>query len=95
MSKNGTDFKVLIDRMLRAYGLDNRLDEMTLIKSWEDVVGKMISKYTANIFVKNRILCVKINSSTVRQELTYIKDDLVIRLNKKAGRKVIDDIRLN
>ena len=42
--------KGAIDQLLRAYGLGEKLDEISLVKSWEETVGKMIAKHTTNIY---------------------------------------------
>lgn len=84
--------KDVIDQMLRAYGLGDRLDEMSLVKSWEEIVGKMIAKHTSEIYFQRGILYVKLDSSTVRQELSYAKTDLIEKLNRKAGKRMLTDI---
>lgn len=84
--------KDVIDQMLRAYGLGDRLDEISLVKSWEEVVGKMIAKHTSDIYFKSGILYVKLDSAAVRQELAYAKTALIERLNRKAGKRMLTDI---
>jgi len=70
------------------------LAETRLIQSWEELLGKSVTRLTKGLYVKNRVLFVSLNSSVVRSELTMIKKDLLIRLNEKAGKCVIDDIVL-
>ncbi len=84
--------KDVIDQMLRAYGLGDRLDEMSLVKSWEEIVGKMIAKHTSEIYFQRGVLYVKLDSSTVRQELSYAKTALIEKLNRKAGKRMLTDI---
>lgn len=89
---NQSSLKEVIDRMIRAYGLGDRLDEVALLKSWEDVVGKMIAKHTVDLWLKDKVLHVKLDSSTVRQELAYAKTALIEKLNRKAGKTMLQDI---
>ncbi|MFB1022053.1 MAG: DUF721 domain-containing protein [Vicingaceae bacterium] len=86
--------KQLVDKMLRSYGLGDRLDEMSLVKSWEELVGKMIARHTDEIYFNKGTLYVKLDSSTLRQELSYVKSDLVQRLNEKAGKIMVKNIHL-
>lgn len=86
--------KQLVDKMLRSYGLSDKLDEMSLVKSWEELVGKMIANHTKEIYLNKGTLYVKLDSSTLRQELSYVKSDLVQRLNAKAGKIMVKDIYL-
>ena len=73
-------------------GLTERLDETSLIASWEDIVGKAISSRTSKIYIKDRILYVHLNSSVVRNELYMLKDSLKNKLNEKAGKVIIKDV---
>ena len=86
--------KQLVDKMLRSYGLGDKLDEMSLVKSWEELVGKMIANHTKEIYFNKGILFVRLDSSTLRQELSYVKSDLIQRLNEKAGKVMVKDIHL-
>ena len=82
----------IIREYLKAIDIDNKLNEVRLIDSWPDVVGKEVAKKTAKLLVKNRVLFVYLNSSIVRAELLRIREALPEALNRKAGAKVIDDI---
>jgi len=84
----------IISSILKANGLEDKLAETRLINSWEELLGKSVARLTKGLYIKNRVLFVSLNSSVVRSELTMIKKDLLIRLNEKAGKCVIDDIVL-
>ncbi len=94
MSNDEKPLKPLIDKMLRSYGLGDKLDEMSLVKSWEELVGKMIANHTKDIYFNKGVLCVQLDSSTLRQELSYVKSDLIQKLNDKAGKVMVKDIHL-
>lgn len=90
--KEEQPLKHLIDRMLRSYGLGNKLDEISLVKSWENIVGKMIAKHTTDIYFKNGVLYVSLNSAPLREELSYAKSKLIIKLNQEAKKNIVKDI---
>ena len=75
-------------------GFNEKLDETSLIGSWEDIVGKAISIRTSKIYIKDHILYVHLSSSVVRNELHMLKDSLKNKLNEKAGKPLIKDIVL-
>ena len=83
----------LVRQYLRDEGLETPLNQHRLINSWGDVMGKGINSYTGDMFIKNQTLYVKINSSTLRQELTAGRKNIVKRLNDHVGAQVITDIR--
>ena len=94
MSNDEKPLKQLIDKMLRSYGLGDKLYEMSLVKSWEELVGKMIANHTKDIYFNKGVLYVQLDSSTLRQELSYVKSDLIQKLNDKAGKVMVKDIHL-
>jgi predicted nucleic acid-binding Zn ribbon protein len=92
--KNTQALGEVIQKYLEAMDIDGKLKEVRLIKSWESVVGKMISNKTNKLFIKDKKLFVYLSSSIARSELSMIKDDLITRLNQQAGEEVIEDIVL-
>ena len=82
----------LVKTILREQGLDVKLKELELIKTWEKVIGKNVANATTDLYIKNRKLFVQVRSSIVRSELMLIKTGLIQALNKEVGEKIIDDI---
>ena len=74
--------------------LRGKLSEKRLIAGWAKVVGSYIASKTREIYVKDRQLVVRLDSSVVRNELTHAKRMLVERLNAEGGGDIIDDILL-
>jgi predicted nucleic acid-binding Zn ribbon protein len=83
-----------ISDYIKEMNLGGKLSEVTVISSWEEIVGKAISSRTTKIFIKDGILYVHLNSSVVRNELLMLREALKEQLNKKAGSEVIKDIVL-
>jgi predicted nucleic acid-binding Zn ribbon protein len=77
---------------IREMHLDDKLSEVGLINSWEEIVGKAISSRTSKIYIKDHVLFVHLTSSVARSELLMLKQALKEKLNEKAGREVIKDI---
>jgi len=72
--------------------LERKLDEIDLIKSWEEVVGKMVTRYTKNIYIQNSTLFVETTSPIVRNELLMMKEEIRLRLNEVAGQEIVKTI---
>ena len=92
--KNTQKIGDVIQEYLKALKIDDKLKEVHLIKSWDDVVGKTIARSTKDIFIKDRKLFVKLNSSVIRNELFMLRDGLKKALNERAGEELIDEIIL-
>ena len=96
MIKRENDFtlKEVIERLLKVYNWDSHLDEAKLKDSWEKVVGGIIGKHTMNLYIKNRILYVSLDSAVIRSELLMSRSKIVQMLNDEVGKKVIEDMVL-
>jgi predicted nucleic acid-binding Zn ribbon protein len=83
-----------IKDFVKEMNMEGKLNEIGLINSWEEIVGKAISSRTSNIYIKDQVLYVHLNSSVVRNELLMLRQELMEKLNQKAGTQVIRDIVL-
>ena len=79
---------------IREMKLEGKLNEINLINSWEETVGKAIASRTSRIYIKDQILFIHLSSSVVRNELMMLRQALKEKLNEKAGTEVIKDIVL-
>ncbi|NTW23188.1 MAG: DUF721 domain-containing protein [Lentimicrobium sp.] len=89
---NNQTIKEVIEELIAAYHIGDKLNQTKVIGLWDSVVGKMIARETTHLYIKNRILYVKLNSPAMREELGYARTKLIKSLNKAAGTEVIDDI---
>lgn len=74
--------------------LEGKLNEVSVINSWEETVGKAIASRTTKIYIKDKVLYVYLNSSVVRNELLMLRQALRDKLNERAGAEVIREIVL-
>jgi len=95
MRKNNTQkIEDVVNEYLKSLNIDGKLKEVRLIRTWDEVVGKTIARSTRELFIKDRKLFVKLNSSIVRNELFMLRDGLKKALNDRAGEIIIDEIIL-
>lgn len=83
-----------IREMIEYYNLEGKLHEARIIGSWESIVGTMIARHTTNLYIKRRKLHVVLDSSVIRNELSFARNKIVKLLNKEAGAAVIDEVVL-
>ena len=89
---NNKSIKDVIEELINTYRIGDKLNQTNVICLWDSVVGKMIARDTTHLYIKHRILYVKLNSPALREELGYARTKLIKSLNKAAGTEVIDDI---
>lgn len=84
----------VLRKFLREEGLEVPLQQKRLIDAWEVVTGNMVSRYTAEKFIRNQTLFVKIINPALRQDLSMMRTQLVKRLNEQVGSFIISDIKI-
>ena len=92
------DVKPLGDLIKEFYELHrgaDYLDEVKAVNSWPKVVGPFIASHTIDLYIKNGVLFVRVDSDALRSELNYSKSLLLKNLNELAGKEVVSEIVLN
>ena len=74
--------------------LNSGLNNIKVQKLWKEVMGSNANSYTNEVILKNKTLYVNLNSSVLRQELSFGKQKIVDLLNKELGKKIIQKIVL-
>ena len=72
--------------------LRQKILEIRVQRAWGEMLGTMVMNTTRNLYVKNRILYVSLNSSVLRSELILNKERLLIGLNKYVEADFLLDI---
>jgi predicted nucleic acid-binding Zn ribbon protein len=86
-----------IAKVLEAFFEENphmadKLAETRLMNYWNNELSPAISRYTNRLSVRNRVLYVGLTSAVLKNELMMLREQMIINLNREAGRQVIDDI---
>ena len=91
---NEQSLSQVFDHLIDAYGMREKMDELDITSAWDDVAGPMIARHTVTIRLRKGRLVVKVDSAPLRQELTDMRVTLQEILNRRAGRKVVEEIIL-
>lgn len=82
-----------LQECLKQLGLRQRLQELRAVLLWPEAVGQVVSRHTLAETVERGILFVRVDSSSWAQQLSFLKQNLLARLNQDIGEPVILDIR--
>ncbi|MCH2224050.1 MAG: DUF721 domain-containing protein [Crocinitomicaceae bacterium] len=93
-TSNEAPLKEVIDRWLKAYGLDAKMKEMDVIQAWPELMGTAVAHRTKSIKIRNKTLYVSLESSVMRDELAHGKSVIIQRINEYAGFAIINDVWL-
>ena len=91
-NSNETPLSEVIDKLLRAYRLDGKMKELDVIEAWPEMMGIAVANRTKEITIRNKVLYLTMDSSVMRDELSYGKQIIIQRINDKAGFEMITDV---
>ena len=84
----------VVKSFIKQNNLESGIDAAKIDKIWEKLMGKNIKSYTNSLELSNRKLYVKLNSSVLREELNYGKEEIVKMLNEELKKECIEEIIL-
>jgi hypothetical protein len=84
----------LVEKLLKGFGLDERLQQYRALIIWEEVVGPQIAARTRPIRIREGVLEVNVDQPTWRQQLQLMKPKILAQLNAELGKSTIKDIYL-
>lgn len=90
--KEAAPLESAFNDLLKAYRLEGKFREKSLIHDWPQLVGKTIADRTSSVYIKDQKLFVKITSGPVKKELMMHKSNLLLLIEEKYGKGVVSDL---
>ena len=79
--------------LLKSLGIENKIKQNEIIVRWPEIVGEKLSKVTTADKIENGILFVRVANSAWRNELIYMKTEIINRIYSSLNTDIIRDIR--
>ncbi len=78
--------------MTRNTTLGLNLEQAKIWEHWEKLLGKHLARHCIAYDIKDGQLRVAAESAVWMHKLSYIKHDLIARINQMAGKELVSDI---
>jgi predicted nucleic acid-binding Zn ribbon protein len=89
---NDKSIKEAIEQMLNVYKIKRRFDETHVVANWADIVGKPMANRTKELFIRDRKLFLRIESSVVKNELVNMRSQIIAKINDEAHTVLVEEI---
>ncbi|MBC6112260.1 DUF721 domain-containing protein [Pedobacter fastidiosus] len=86
---NDVTLKDAFGKMLDVYRLRRKFDETSILAIWPEIMGTAIANRTTQIYIKDKKLFIRIESSVIKNELVMVRQGIIQKLNEHAGSEVI------
>ena len=97
MSKREND-SFSIEDLMKSFIKENNLSKgMQKVKAeetWYKMMGPGVATHTTSVKLQNKTLVVNLNSSVLREELSYGKDKIIKMMNEEIGEDAITKLML-
>lgn len=86
----------LLTALLDRHGIARELREHRILARWRDIVGPSLADRTWPDGLDRGVLWVRVKNSSWLHQLSFLRDDLVVRLNRELGDPpLLQDIRFH
>ncbi len=86
------DLKGGLEALVKAYRLQGKLNEVTVVASWERVMGKPVALKTKEVYVYQGKLFVRLTSAPLKHELMMAKTKVLELINAEVGEAVVKEV---
>ena len=84
----------LLPKLMQRLGLKERLHESDVMQAWAEIVGDFIASHSAPVSLREGVLYVRVLQPSLHYQFEQIsKADILQKLRKRFGAKVIRDVR--
>ncbi len=89
---NDKPIKEAIEQMLQVYKIKQRFDETAVIAAWPQLVGKPVANRTKELFIHNKKMYLRVESSVVKSELMLMRSQIIEKINEEAKWNLLEEI---
>ncbi len=90
--KQPMPLKQVLNAFLDQYKLTDKYDESYIKVHWDKIMGHSVAKRTQEIYIKEGVMYLKLESSPMRKELSMNKSQLQNLINADIGKELVTDI---
>jgi len=89
---NDRSMKEAIDQMLNVYKIKRKFEETSVVANWGELMGKSVANRTKEIYISNKKLFLRIESSVIKNEIQLMHSQIIQKINETAGSELIEEI---
>ncbi|WP_183576015.1 DUF721 domain-containing protein [Mucilaginibacter sp. X5P1] len=89
---NDKSLKEAIEQMLNVYKIKRKFEETSIVAVWPELVGKSVANRTKELYISNKKLFLRIESSVIKNELMMMRSQIIGKINDKAKEILVDEI---
>ena len=89
---NDKSLKDAIEQMLQVYKIKRRFEETGILAAWPELVGKSVANRTKEIYIHNKKMFLRVESSVIKNELMLMRSQIIDKINDRAKEVLVEEI---
>ncbi|WP_026955082.1 DUF721 domain-containing protein [Algoriphagus vanfongensis] len=90
--KEAAPLEEAFKELLKAYRLEGKFQEKSLVHDWGEMVGKTIASRTESVYIRDKKLFVKLSSGPIKREVQMNKSKILQLIDNRYGEGMIEEI---
>lgn len=95
MRKNNNLIKLgdAIDKLFKQEKLDVKMSRFAVKNAWNEIAGDMVAKHTTQLYFDDKKnIFVQLDSSVLKNEISYQRQVLIEKINKFCGYELVNNL---
>ena len=84
----------LMQLFIKENKLTKGMQKIKIEETWHKMMGQGVTVHTTSVKLQNKTLVIQLNSSVLREELSYGKDKIIKMMNEEIGEEIIPKLIL-
>ncbi len=93
-NRDSVNIKDLMDVFIKENNLEKGLKKIYISEAWDKLMGAGVSSHTREVKLQNGTMIVALDSSVLREQLSYGKDKIIRMINEEMGEDVVKRLML-
>jgi len=84
--------KPILEKTLKKFDLEIKIKEGKIWEIWDEAVGPTVARNAQPESIRGRVLFVRVSTSAWMQQLQFIKERIIEKLNQSLGKTLVKSI---
>jgi hypothetical protein len=92
---NENSLKEAIDQLLDTYRLRDKINEVRVRNSWDELMGPAITNRTRDIHLASGVLTIRVTSAPLKEELMFQREKILNEMNRLLEGNYVKEVRIS
>ncbi|MGB9664922.1 MAG: DUF721 domain-containing protein [Ignavibacteria bacterium] len=94
MSANFKSLSQLLNEVVKKYDLSEIVERNELIEKFKIIVGEQIAQMIEFKSFERGVLTIEVESSAWKNEIFFLREQIVEKINKEFGRQIVKQLKI-